>query len=437
MKRSQTFKMFMVLIVFGFLVAAWPAAASEWPHFRGPGYDGISQESGLVRSWPEDGPKQIWKRQIGDGFSGISLAGGALYTADSNEQSEFLVKIDPASGRELWRRRIAEVFEDSWGSGPRSTPTVSGELVVILSSDGHLVALNSSDGALRWSHDLKQKYGVETPEWGFVASPVVSGERVIVEVGGPGQNSVVAFHRGSGKQLWATGEGGSTYGSPLPVQIGGAEQLLFLNHTGLLGVSPEGELLWRFGVSESGTKPASPVFVAPDMVMISAAYGFGAAAVRLTAGEDGYIVKEVWKDPNLMRNHFSSSLAIGGYVYGMDNSTLKCIDPKTGTQIWVKRGRLGKASLIAADGLLILLTETGTLKLIEATPDEYRELASAKLLGGRCWTAPSLADGRLYLRNQQEMISIDLRQHVGAADMKRTAGTGPGNNSKQSKESTP
>jgi outer membrane protein assembly factor BamB len=405
------------------LTAALPTAAGDWPHFRGPDHNGISQERGLVRSWSEDGPRQIWRRQIGDGFSGISLADGALFTADGNEQGEFLIKSDPASGRELWRRRIAATFEDSWGNGPRSTPTVSGDLVVILSSDGQLVAMSSADGSLRWSHDLKQEYGVEIPEWGFAASPVVVGERVIVEIGASEQRSVVAFDRGSGKQLWATGDGGSAYGSPLPVEIGEREQLLFLNRTGLIAVSSEGEMIWRFGWQESGIKPANPVFVAPDLVMISAAYGVGAAALRLSNGEDGYSIDELWQDRHLMRNHFSSSLAVGGYVYGMDNATLKCIDPRAGKQVWAKRGGLGKGSLIAADGMLILLTETGTLKLIEATPEAYRELASAKLFEGRCWTAPSLADGILYLRNQEEMVSLDMRQRDGAAVA--AAKTGP------------
>lgn len=389
----------------GLLALGTTAEAAEWPQFRGPYRTGISPETGLIRAWPDGGPPERWRHPIGAAFSGIAAAGGYLYTTESDAEGDYLLKLDPETGRTLWRRRIAPVYEEYFGNGPRATPTVEGDQVFVLSGDGHLVALGTGEGTILWSRDLRAEFGVELPQWGFASAPLVLGKRLIIDVGAAEQRAVVAFDRTLGEVLWTAGEGQHTYGSPVVVDAAGRRQLVQVNKQGVLGLSPDGDELWQHEwFPENDIKPALPIFVAPDLLFVSASYGIGAMAMRVTA--EG--VEELWRN-KVMRNHFNSSVLVDGMVYGFDSATLKCVDPRTGEQKWARRGGLGKGSLIYADGLLIVLTETGTLKLLEATPTAYTELASHQVLSGRCWTEPTLTSGRLYLRNREEVVAFDLR----------------------------
>ncbi len=404
------------------LLSCLGAGAGDWPQLRGPLRDGISKECNLQHGWPASGPRELWRRQLDEGFSEIVVAGGALYTATCANGNEVVVRLDPASGEPVWQQAIAVIFEDSWGDGPRATPTVDSTQLFMISSHGLLVALQTADGKKRWSRDLQQELSAELPEWGFSTSPLVLGDRVFVEVGGAEERCVVAFDSKDGSTVWSAGEGNAAYSSPITVRLGEqSPHLVALTSLGITGVGLDGTMLWSYLWRESGIKPATPVFVAPDLVFVSAAYGVGAAALRLEATDEGITASELWTNQRVMRNHFSSSLALDGAVYGFDNASLKCIDPETGEQHWVRRGGLGKGSLIAADGLLIVLTETGTLKLVEVTQEEYRELASAPMLEGRCWTAPSLADGVLYLRNREEIVAVDLSGRGGDRKASTTA----------------
>lgn len=385
------------------------AEAADWPQFRGPGRDGISAEVDLLDSWPEAGPEEVWRVPIGVGYSGMAVVGDRLYTMDSDETTEFAVCLDTATGSELWRTAVGPLYESYFGNGPRTTPTVDGDRLYVLGGRGRLAALEVDSGELIWAVDFVEELGATVPEYGFSGSALVLEDRLIVQPGGSDGRGLAALDKLTGKLLWAIGDDDAGYSSPLLIEVSGVRQLVFMTPRHVLGVTPDGTVLWRHTFApDTDIKPASPVFMTPDLLFFSASYDVGALTLRLTVDGDTVTATEVWRE-RVMRNHFNSAVAVDGYLYGFDNATLKCIRAATGEESWAKRGGLGKGSLIFADGRLIVLTESGKLLLLEATADAYRETAAARVLSGRCWTSPTLADGRLYLRNREELVCLDLR----------------------------
>lgn len=396
-----------IAALLGLSVALGAAHAADWPQFRGPNRDGHSAETGLTHGWGEGGPPELWRVPIGAGYSGISIVGGRVYTMDSDAESEFLVAFDASSGERVWRTKVGALFHNDFGNGPRATPTFSDGVLFTIGSLGKLAAASAADGSVLWSRDLQADFGSELPNWAFASSPLVLGDAVIVEIGGSKNRTVGAFDRRSGETLWTGGRGEIVYSSPIAVEFNGVTQIIFLVKNGLIALSPSGETLWRSEfVPDLGIKPAPPVFVEPDLIFASASYDAGAKVVRMVADGDSVGVEELWQH-RLMRNHFNGSIAVDGHLCGFDKAFLKCIEASTGEQTWVKRG-LGKGSLIQADGKFIVLSERGQLALFESDPTRMVELASHQALTGRCWTQPALADGRLYLRNNEEIVAFEL-----------------------------
>ena len=347
---------------------------------------------------------------IGTGYSGIAVVGDRLFTMDADGETEFALCLDAATGRELWRTPIGPRFESYFGNGPRSTPTVDGDRVYVLGGRGRLAALAAGDGTLLWSLDYPEAFGSTVPEYGFSSSALVAGELLIVQPGGDEGRAVAALDKRTGEVRWTAHQDAAGYSSPLAVEIEGRRQFVFMTPKSLLGVSPDGEVLWaRPFAPEEDIKPAMPIFVPPDLLFFSAGYDVGAVALRLAVDGGTVVAREVWRQ-RVMRNHFNASVAVGDYIYGFDNSTLKCIRAETGEELWAKRGGLGKGSLIHADDHLIVLAESGRLLLVETTPDGYREIARHQVLSGRCWTSPTLSAGRLFVRNRAELVCLDLRR---------------------------
>ena len=383
-------------------------ARSGWYQFRGPLRDGKSSETGLTRSFGPAGPKELWRVPIGGGFSSISVASDRLYTMDSDGKTEFALALDTATGRTLWRVPVGPIFHDLNGDGPRSTPTVDADLVFVLGSRGRLAALRASTGETVWEIPITEAFGGELPTWAFATAPLVDGDRLLVEVGGSGSRAIAALEKTTGAVVWTSQEANLAYSSPIPLELGGTKQFVFLLQQKVVSLDRDGRELWSVPFApQLDIKPASPVFVAPDLILVSASYDVGAKVVRLRTESTSVSAEEVWSGRQ-MRSHFGSAVALDGRIYGFDTATLRCLEASTGTSCWAKRG-LGKGSLLYADGMFLVLSERGMLVLVEATPEAYRELASHQVLDGRCWTPPSLSEGRLYLRNHTEMVAIDLR----------------------------
>ena len=379
---------------------------TDWPQWRGPNRDGVSHETGLLSSWPQDGPKVIWRIPFGHGYSGIAVSGGHLYTMFAPRKDEFVVCLDASNGEEIWRFRTDSKFTNNHGDGPRSMPTVHGDVVFALGAKGKLFALDAHHGGRLWEHDLVKEFGSKIPRWGFATSPLVEANLLVVEVGGKDAKSVVAFDKKSGDVIWTSPTDAPGYSSPIAITSNGIRQIITFTSQGPVSVSPtDGQIYWKYNWPR-GINIATPVFIPESQIFISAAYDKGAVLVEMNSDNGAVTVDKVWKS-HVMKNHFNASVLHHNYLYGFDNAMLKCIEANTGAEQWVARG-FGKGSLILADGNLIVLGEGGKLALVEATPLEFREKGGVQLLHGKCWTAPSLAGGKLYVRNHEEMVCLDV-----------------------------
>ena len=381
---------------------------AEWPQWRGPARDGISNETALLTSWPADGPEVLWRIPLGDGYSGVSISQGRAYTMSALGDDEFVICLEASNGKEIWRFRTDSRYVEGNGDGPRSTPTVDGDSVFVLSAKGRLYALHAKSGEKLWEHNFVKEFGSSIPTWGFTTSALVENDFLLVEVGGEAGKSIVAFHKETGDVVWTSHTDAPAYSSPIAITVDGIRQVIFLTSKTLLSISPtDGKSYWTYPwLTHNGINVATPIFIPEDKIFISASYDKGAALVRMKAAQDAVEVEEVWKN-RVMKNHFNSSVLWGNYLYGFDNTILRCIEANTGAKQWATRG-FGKGSLLLVDGHLIVLGDDGKLALVEATPSGYKEKANAQILQGKCWTVPTLAGGKLYLRNQKEVVCLDL-----------------------------
>ena len=399
------------LLSWGTLVAGSPD--SGWPQFRGIERDGHSPEGSLARSWPESGPPVLWRKEIGEGFSEVVVADGKVFILSAEEDSEIAVCLEDPSGKEIWRATLGPRFDEVFGDGPRSTPTFDDGVVYALTSKGKLLALDAGDGSEIWVFDLVEMLGSKVPRRGFVSSPLIEGDILLIEAGGTEGKAFLALDKKTGETRWTVGEGGSGYSSGIAVTIDGVRQFVFSRTGGneILSLLPSGEVHWshEWKAGPIGT----PVFVPPNRIFASAAEDVGSIVLEIRTVDGKAEVSEVWAN-RFLKNHFSSSLRVGDHIYGFDNATLRCIDAATGERRWAHRG-FGKGTLIATDDLLIILSDTGILALVEATGEGYNELARFQALTGKTWTAPALSNGRLYLRDQDEMACLDLRGSAGMA----------------------
>ena len=406
----RTLRAFRLAAALAMTLAA-AAAAADWPQFRGPELDGISRETGLLSAWPDAGPPVVWRAPLGEGYSGISVVGDRLYTMYADGGEERVVCLDAASGGELWRYRIGNKWKDMMGNGPRSTPTVADGVVYALGAFGQLAALDAATGKELWAQDLRQTVGARPPTWGVSSSPLVEGELLILDAGGRGGHSIIALERATGELAWASESDKAGYAMPLPLTVDGSRQVVLFTGTQLVGVDPaDGRVLWKNAWKTSyDVNAATPVFIPPRRLFVASGYSTGGALFELRAADGATRVTRAWTSPK-MRNQFSSSLYHDGHIYGFDNSTLKCLDARTGEERWAVREGFGHGSLTLADGHLYVLGDRGRLALVEATPEAYREKGAAEVIDGKCWTVPTLAGGRLYLRNERELVALDVRR---------------------------
>jgi outer membrane protein assembly factor BamB len=400
----------------GPVIAAEERAANEddWPCWRGRHHDGISRETGLLKSWPTDGPRVLWKADLSGGFSGIAVAHGRLFThTTKDKKEEIVVCFDAVNGKELWRYgypcdydRLVTLREN-YDSGPRATPAVDSDFVYTIGTSGIVLCLEAATGKKVWERDLLQLAGRKCPPQGYCSSPLVVGEHVYVHPGGAKGSSVAALNKKDGSVVWQALDDEPSYASPIPVEFNGTLQIVYFTGQAVVGVAAkDGKLLWRHPwETEPPIHGATPIH-ADGQVFISSNYGTGAALLKLRKEGDP---EQVWKSRS-MQNQYATSVLYEGNLYGFSGFRLCCVDLATGATRWDKTG-IGKGSLLIADGKLLILSERGDLILAEATAKAYTERSRCKPLPkGPCCTVPVLAGGRLYLRNEQTLVALELKE---------------------------
>ena len=407
--RAAAIAAVVISAVFLVVQSTAKSKGHDWPQFRGVNRDGISPETGLAKSWPEGGPPELWRVPLGEGYSGISVVGDRLYTMFAAEHEgksiEFAAAFQAADGKEIWRIPLGERFDTEFGNGPSATPTVDGDTVYVLDSRGNFAALATVDGAERWTLSLTEDFGAEVPHFGFSMSALVDGDLLLVEAGAKEGKSLLGLNKGTGEVTWSIGDTPSTYNSPLLIHRGGKKRYVHVARGKLMCVDENGTEIWSHEWPKGETH-AMPVYIAPNMIYASGAEGVGARLMEVDESGEQASVKELWHN-QFMRNHFSSAVLHDGHIFGFDNATLKAISVEDSELAWAKRG-MGKGSLILADGHLLVLSDRGKLTMAEATPEGYKEQGSVQALEGRCWTAPSLSNGRLFVRNHDEMVAYDV-----------------------------
>ena len=391
---------------------AAPQSASPsrnyWTNFRGPRRDG-KYDQNVSTSWPSNGPRMLWKQPVGIGYASFVIADGKAYTIEQRRRQEVVAAYDVATGRELWIQAWNAEYTDSTGDGPRATPTWDQGRVYALGATGDLKCLDANTGAVIWGKNILSENGASNLQWAQSASPLVVDDKVIVLPGGGGGKSVVAYNKMTGAPVWKALDDRQAYVSPMLVELGGRRQIVVVSSLRVVGLTPEnGSLLWSYPWdTDMGINVSQPVVVDKNRFFISSGYGKGAALVELKASGNTFTPATIWENTN-MKNKFNSSVLHNGYVYGLDEGILVCLDVNTGERRW-KEGRFGYGQVIlASDHLIVTHGETGEVALIKATPDKYTEVARFAALQGRTWNYPAIADGRLLVRNSSEMAAYDI-----------------------------
>lgn len=392
--------------------------AAPWAQFLGPNRNGISSESGLLKKWPTNGPKEVWRATGGVGMSGLAISRGRVLTMIQEGGKQILVALDAKNGKPIWRTEVANEYKNQMGNGPRATPTVAGDTVFTFTGEGILAALNFEDGKLLWAHNAVKELGGKVADYGMAGSPLVVGSKVIVMAGGPGA-TVACYDSKSGKLLWKAGKDPSGYSSPTLLKVGGHDQLVMLTGNSVIGIDvDEGAILWRYPfVTDYRCNTATPIAVGGG-VLISAGESHGSVLLSLMPKGSGFEFGERWTQlgvKSTLRSEWQTPILLDGYLYGMDNvgsagqiTHLTCVNAKTGERAWSER-RFGKGNLIAADGKLFISTMKGELVVVSASPKGFNEIGR-KVVIGSTRQAPSLAAGLLYMRDDKEIVCLDVRE---------------------------
>ena len=390
--------------------AARVAAAPYWTDFRGPRRDGHYAERPIRTNWPSGGLTPLWKEPVGGGYASFVIAGGRAFTIEQRGGEEVGAAYDVATGRELWTNRWTAAFRElRGGDGPRATPTWADGLVYVLGAAGELRCLEDATGRVVWRTNILADAGASNLPWGMAASPLIVDDTVVVLPGGTNGRSVAAYERRTGKPAWSALGDQQAYASPMLVTLAGVRQILVFTASRLLGITPNrGEVLWEFPwTTQYGVNAGQPLVIGDSRVFISTGYGTGAAVVEVSAADSRLVAREIWRNIR-MKNQFTSSVLQDGFIYGLDESILACVDAATGELKW-KGGRYGYGQVLLASRHLIVLTEDGDLALVRATPERHQEVARFTVLEGKTWNHPAMADGYLLVRNINEMAAFDLR----------------------------
>lgn len=411
------------------LFACWlllqaSGAGADWTQWGGPHRNFTTDSTGLARNWPAEGPRRLWDRVLGEGYSGIAVDGLTLYTMYRDvarlwqvgrSDQEVVVALDASTGRTLWEHRYDAAARRGLalehGPGPHVTPLVVGPHLYTVGILGHLLCLEKSTGRVVWKHDLVEAFGAPLQNRGYASSPVAYRDTIILPVGGSGQ-AWMAFRQSDGAVVWKNQSMSLSPSSPVLIQVGGQEQLVAFMAAEIAGLDPaSGELLWRYPHrAQFGLNISTPIWTEGNLLFCSSAYGGGSRLLRLTRSDGPTHVEHLWHT-NRARIHIGNALRIGDLILGSSGdfgpSFLTALDVHTGENLWQDR-TFAKASFLYADGKVILLDEDGVLALLTVSREGPEILARAQVLESNAWTTPSLVGTRLYLRDRKQILALDL-----------------------------
>ena len=395
MELRRMMKRYVHVLIIGLSILAIvcsTAQAADWPNYRGPNYNGVSSETGWAASWPEDGPKILWRASLGAGFASMAVSNGRVYAMGNINNNDFLYCFDAATGKEIWKKSYpCPLYSKNHEGGPCATPTIDGDAVYTFSKDGDAIRFNASTGEIIWHKNLNKELSFKHPTWYFAGSPLIVGGLVIYNAGTYG----VALNKNDGSMIWQNGKSECGYSTAVPYEIAGQKGLAMAVCDELVGLNPTtGKVLWKLPWKTAYDINAADAIIAGETIFISSGYNKGCALLKISGGD----VNIAWQNKN-MRNQINCSVLFEGHIYGFDGQVggggqLTCIDLTTGEKKW-SQGGMGTGSLMIADSKMIILGERGKLVIAEASPEGFKELASAQILTGKCWTVPVLANGRI------------------------------------------
>jgi outer membrane protein assembly factor BamB len=396
------------------------ACAADWPQWQGPHRNGSSSETGLMKSWPEAGPERVWLfEDCGSGYAGFAIVDGKLFTMAGRDDQCQLVALDANTGKELWQVDLGPMLTNDWGDGPRSTPTVENGLVYALGGKGTLVCVRADDGSEIWRTNLVDDLAGTEPKWGYAESVLLDGDQLLCTPGGA-EGAIAALDKATGKVRWRATELDDTthYSSIVRAEINGRPQYVQLLEKRLVGLEPDdGKLLWQSDFPGNVAVIPTPI-VDGNKAFATAGYGAGCTLVEINPSNEATELYDE-KVRKLMKNHHGGVIKVGDYLYGhSDGVGWICMDFATGEQKWREREAFGKGAIAYGDGMFYCLSEDdGEVVLIDASPDGWQEHGrftldpQTKIRSdrGKIWTHPVIANGKLYLRDQDLVYCYDVK----------------------------
>ena len=409
--------------VFAFAVASavfLPAqtTTADWPQWRGPERNGVSRETGLLQEWPSGGPAVAWSASgLGAGYGTVAVKGTRVFVQGLRGRQTMLHSLDRAGGKYLWSKNLGSGGSNDRGSGPRSTPTLDGDRVYVLTEAGELFCLRE-DGTQLWQRNILREFSGSNITWLLSESPLVDGDRLIVTPGGR-QAGIVALDKMTGKTVWTAKElsGDAGYSSVVPIEVQGIRAYTTFTSSAAVGVrASDGKVMWRYPQAANGTANITTPVVHGNQVFYTSGYGTGAGLVSLRA-QDGELVAQETYFTRGMQNHHGGVVLVDGTIYGFNNAILAALDFATGKTLWQNRS-VGKGSVAYADGRLYLLSEDNVVGLAEVTPKGYRETGRFQIAdqGLPSWSHPVVSGGRLYIRNQNILTVYDVRANQAGGE---------------------
>jgi len=402
-------------VTIAFVAMIGSPASAQWTQWGGPDQAFKASASKISSTWPESGPRKIWQRDLGDGYSAILVDEGKLYTMCRADNKEMVVALDAKTGRTVWEYRYdaapSEIHEHNFGDGPRSTPTISGDRLFAIGVSGIMHCLDKKTGKVHWRHDLWGEFGGNVLNHGYASSPIAYGTMVITLVGGP-DASMVAFDQQTGKVVWKNSGYENSYSTPRLFHIDGKDHMVAFMAEQIVGFDPQtGRLMWDVPCKNRWKQNMSmPVFDDDENILFFSSSGVGSRGIRLTPRGDTFKTQQIWSSRKIQLYHVTS-VNEGDFVYGSTGSGSPCfmsaINMKTGKIAWRKRG-FAMATVLEADKKLIILDEDGQLAIATATPDDLIVHSKVKLLDDVAWTVPTIVGKTMYVRDKKKIMAIDL-----------------------------